>query len=93
MLFRVSALEGLGVSSDQHIVVLSRVMMRCLPDDLAIMYRQKMKEDDCANSATQTSEHTLRQAKGLLIFLRIQVEVREEGRLQPRRRSMSSSHS
>ncbi|XP_037525616.1 uncharacterized protein LOC119402539 [Rhipicephalus sanguineus] len=71
--FRVSALEGLGVSPDQYIVVLNRVMMRCLPDDLAIMHRQKTKEDDRATSGTETPEDRMRRAKDLLTFLRIQV--------------------
>ncbi|KAH7956319.1 hypothetical protein HPB52_008140 [Rhipicephalus sanguineus] len=42
--FRVSAQTGLGVSPDQYNVVLNRVLMRCLPDDLAILYRQKSKK-------------------------------------------------
>ncbi|KAH7973045.1 hypothetical protein HPB52_020792 [Rhipicephalus sanguineus] len=81
--FRVSALEGLGVSPDQHIVVLNRVMMRCLPDE---------DKDDGATSGTETPEDRIRRAKDLLTFLRIQVEVREEGRLQLRRRPYESEN-
>ncbi|KAH8034464.1 hypothetical protein HPB51_024451 [Rhipicephalus microplus] len=81
------------MSSDQYIVVPNRVIMRCLPDNLAIKYRQRMKEDDRANSGTETSEHRLRQAKNLLIFLRIQAEVWEEGRLQTGRRSYEGEDS
>ncbi|KAL1442544.1 hypothetical protein MTO96_046369 [Rhipicephalus appendiculatus] len=68
-------------------------MMRCLPDNQAFMYRQKTKEDDHANSETETSEDRLRRAKDLLTSLRIQVEVREEGNLQLRRRSYQSEDS
>ncbi|XP_037503227.1 uncharacterized protein LOC119378052, partial [Rhipicephalus sanguineus] len=89
---RVSALEGLGVSPDQYIVVVNRVMMRCLPDDLAIMYRQKIKEDDGATSGTETPEDRMRRARDLLTFLRIQVEVMEEGRLQLCRRPYESEN-
>ncbi|KAH7936900.1 hypothetical protein HPB49_006275 [Dermacentor silvarum] len=42
--FRVSALTGLGVSLDQYNVVVNRVLMKCLPDSLAILYRHNSKE-------------------------------------------------
>ncbi|XP_037521503.1 uncharacterized protein LOC119398758 [Rhipicephalus sanguineus] len=83
--FHVSALEGLGVSPDQYTVVLNRVLMRCLPEDLAIMYRQKTKETNCAPSIAETPEDRTRLAKEMLTFLRIQVEIREEGRQLSRR--------
>ncbi|KAH7936459.1 hypothetical protein HPB52_023669 [Rhipicephalus sanguineus] len=54
--FRVSALTGLGVSPDQYNVVLNRVLMRCLPDDLAILYRQKSKEAAQDTSGIATPE-------------------------------------
>ncbi|KAH7935198.1 hypothetical protein HPB52_004786 [Rhipicephalus sanguineus] len=78
--FRVSALTGLGVSPDQYNVVLNRVLMRCLPDDLAILYRQKSKEAAQNTSGIATPEERARQAAEMLSFLRIQIEVREEGR-------------
>ncbi|KAH7940360.1 hypothetical protein HPB52_023547 [Rhipicephalus sanguineus] len=59
-------------------------------DDLEIMYWRKIKEIDHATSATETPEDRMRRANDLLTFLRIQVEVREEGRLQPRRRPYES---
>ncbi|KAH7975612.1 hypothetical protein HPB52_003705 [Rhipicephalus sanguineus] len=78
--FRVSALTGLGVSPDQYNVVLNRVLMRCLPDDLAILYRQKPKEAAQDTSGIATPEERARQVAEMLSFLRIQIEVREEGR-------------
>ncbi|XP_037501420.1 uncharacterized protein LOC119375312 [Rhipicephalus sanguineus] len=78
--FRVSALTGLGVSPDQYNVVLSRVLMRCLPDDLAILYRQKSKEAAQDTSGIATPEERALQDAEMLSFLRIQIEVREEGR-------------
>ncbi|KAH7951754.1 hypothetical protein HPB52_012518 [Rhipicephalus sanguineus] len=78
--FRVSALTGLGVSPDQYNVVLNRVLMRCLPDDLAILYRQKSKEAPQDTSGIATPEERARQVAQMLSFLRIQIEVREEGR-------------
>ncbi|XP_037503407.1 uncharacterized protein LOC119378295 [Rhipicephalus sanguineus] len=78
--FRVSALTGLGVSPDQYNVVLNRVLMRCLPDDLAILYRQKYKEAAQDTSGIATPEERARQVAEMLSFLRIQIEVREEDR-------------
>ncbi|XP_037518298.1 uncharacterized protein LOC119395079 [Rhipicephalus sanguineus] len=83
--FHVSALEGLGVSPDQYTVVLNRVLMRCLPENLAIIYRQKTKETNCASSIAETPEGRTRLAKEMLTFLRIQVEIREESRQLSRR--------
>lgn len=54
--FYVSALEGLGVVPDQYTVALNGVLTRCLPEDLAIMYRQKSKKSNCASSIAETPE-------------------------------------
>nr|XP_037283850.1 uncharacterized protein LOC119176595 [Rhipicephalus microplus] len=54
--FHVSALEGLGVVPDQYTVLLNCVLMRCLPEDLAVMYVQKLKESHCASSIAQTPD-------------------------------------
>ncbi|KAH7967890.1 hypothetical protein HPB52_003797 [Rhipicephalus sanguineus] len=53
--FRVSALTGLGVSPDQYNVLLNHVLIKCLPDDLAIVYRQKAKEAPQDTSVVQPS--------------------------------------
>ncbi|KAH7984209.1 hypothetical protein HPB52_018115 [Rhipicephalus sanguineus] len=80
----VDALEGLGVPPDQYTVVLNRVLMRCLPEDLAILYRQKKKEestqDGDASAEHTTPEARTHKATDILSFLKIQVEVREEGK-------------
>ncbi|KAH7948141.1 hypothetical protein HPB52_018767 [Rhipicephalus sanguineus] len=82
--FRVSALEGLGVPPEQYTVVLHRVLMRCLPEDLAIMYRQKKKEESTrgtnASAEPTPPEARTHKATDILAFLKIQVEVREEGK-------------
>ncbi|KAH8018554.1 hypothetical protein HPB51_008883 [Rhipicephalus microplus] len=67
-----SALEGLGVAADQYAVVLNYVFMLCLPEDLAIVYRQKSKESNGASSIAVTPENRTRLAKELLTFIRIQ---------------------
>ncbi|KAH7947342.1 hypothetical protein HPB52_010254 [Rhipicephalus sanguineus] len=79
-----NALEGLGVQPDQYTVVLNRVLMKCLPEDLAILYRQKKKEES-TQDGDASAEHTTPEAKthkatDILSFLKIQVEVREEGK-------------
>ncbi|XP_037521388.1 uncharacterized protein LOC119398627 [Rhipicephalus sanguineus] len=82
--FRVSALQGLGVPPEQYIVVLHRVLMRCLPEDLRIMYRQKKKEESTrgtnASAESTPPEARTHKATDILAFLKIQVEVREEGK-------------
>ncbi|KAH7952568.1 hypothetical protein HPB52_024022 [Rhipicephalus sanguineus] len=83
--FHVSALEDLGVSPDQYAGVLNRVLMRSLSEDLTIMYRQKTEETNCASSIAKSPEDRTRLAKEILTFLRILVEIPEEGRLQSRR--------
>ncbi|KAH7968047.1 hypothetical protein HPB52_005532 [Rhipicephalus sanguineus] len=50
------------------------------------MYREKTKKKNCASSIAETLRDRSRQAKEILTFLRIQVEIRQEGRLQSRRR-------
>ncbi|KAH7935597.1 hypothetical protein HPB52_010336 [Rhipicephalus sanguineus] len=77
--FRVSALEGLGVPPEQYTVVLHRVLMRCLPEDLAIMYRQKKEESTRGtNASTEPTppEARTHKATDILAFLKSQVEVR-----------------
>ncbi|XP_037520499.1 uncharacterized protein LOC119397132 [Rhipicephalus sanguineus] len=82
--FRVSALEGLGVPPEQYTVVLHRVLMRCLPEDLAIMYQQKKKQESTrgttASAEPTPPEARTHKATNILAFLKIQVEVREEGK-------------
>ncbi|KAH7976289.1 hypothetical protein HPB52_011006 [Rhipicephalus sanguineus] len=81
---KFNALEGLGVPPEQYTVVLHRVLMRCLPEDLAIMYRQKKKEESTrgtnASAEPTPPEARTHKATDILAFLKIQVEVREEGK-------------
>ncbi|XP_077534781.1 uncharacterized protein LOC144146728 [Haemaphysalis longicornis] len=56
--FRVSALEALGVPQEQYAVVLNHVLLRCLLDDITLMYRQRAKElgqGSTAGSATESA--------------------------------------
>ncbi|KAH7985866.1 hypothetical protein HPB52_025344 [Rhipicephalus sanguineus] len=80
MHFRISALKGLGVPPDQYTVVLSHILMRCLPEDLAIVYRQIEEE---RGDTPLKQERTRRPS-----FLKIQVEEREE-----EKKEAPSSHS
>nr|XP_037284996.1 uncharacterized protein LOC119177916 [Rhipicephalus microplus] len=59
--FRVSTLTVLGVSPDQYDMVLNRVLMKCLPVDLAILYRQKGQEAPQETSGFAKAEQRARQ--------------------------------
>ncbi|KAH7951057.1 hypothetical protein HPB52_004549 [Rhipicephalus sanguineus] len=54
--FLVTALTGLGVSPDQYNVILKGVLMKCLPDEFAILYRQKAKGAPQDTSGIATPE-------------------------------------
>ncbi|KAG0433326.1 hypothetical protein HPB47_020023 [Ixodes persulcatus] len=92
--FRTSCLEGLGVPPTQYAIVLRRVLMRSLPNDLAVLFRQNIKEKESPTEAgdmqTATGVPGAAEVATILRFLRIQIESREEsqGGLQ-----RSSSHS
>ncbi|KAH7967585.1 hypothetical protein HPB52_000512 [Rhipicephalus sanguineus] len=63
--FRVSALTGLTVSPGWYNVVLTRVLMKCLPDDLAILCHQKLNEapqDTSGHAASACSRLTTEDA-------------------------------
>ncbi|XP_077551846.1 uncharacterized protein LOC144166061 [Haemaphysalis longicornis] len=83
--FRVSALEALGVPQEQNAVVLNRVLLRCLPDDITFMYRQRAKELGQGSITGSAAESAISQGQGCQVkrrleFLRIQIEIREEGK-------------
>ncbi|KAG0419656.1 hypothetical protein HPB47_003959 [Ixodes persulcatus] len=92
--FRTSCLEGLGVPPTQYAIVLRRVLMRSLPNDLAVLFRQNIKEKESPTEAgdmrTATGVPGAAEVATILRFLRIHIESREEsqGGLQ-----RSSSHS
>ncbi|KAH7936551.1 hypothetical protein HPB49_001161 [Dermacentor silvarum] len=77
--FRPSPLEGLGVLSDEYTAVLRRVIIKALPPDLGILFRQRLKETSSLNhddtAAVTDKSH---QVKHLMTSLSIQVEAREE---------------
>ncbi|KAG0443974.1 hypothetical protein HPB47_014325 [Ixodes persulcatus] len=79
---------GLGVPPAQYAIVLKRVFMRSLPNDLAVLFRQNMKEKESPTEAgdmqTTTGVPGTPEVATILRFLRIQIESREEsqGRLQ-----------
>ncbi|XP_077548006.1 uncharacterized protein LOC144160659 [Haemaphysalis longicornis] len=77
--FRINALEGLGVSPDQYSVVLHRVMLRTLPHDLGLLYRQRLKEEhQDASEVSASPSARSKEIKVILDFLRVQVEILEE---------------
>ncbi|XP_077550653.1 uncharacterized protein LOC144163843 [Haemaphysalis longicornis] len=88
--FRINALEGLGVSPDQYSVVLHRVLLRTLPHDLGLLYRQRLKEaqQDTSEASASPSARS-KEIKVILDFLRVQVEIREESASD---RSVPSKH-
>lgn len=88
--FRINALEGLGVSPDQYSVVLHRVLLRTLPHDLGLLYRQRLKEaQQDASEVSASPSARSKEIKVILDFLRVQVEIREESASD---RSVPSTH-
>ncbi|KAL1470022.1 hypothetical protein MTO96_040720 [Rhipicephalus appendiculatus] len=68
-----------GVSAQgasEYAVILHRVLMRSLPEDIAILYRQRMKETETNNGATPRSRQE--EVRDVMKFLQIQIESREE---------------
>ncbi|KAL1479890.1 hypothetical protein MTO96_051504 [Rhipicephalus appendiculatus] len=53
-----------------------RVLMRSLPEDIAILYRQRMKETETNNGATPRSRQE--EVRDVMKFLQIQIESTEE---------------
>ncbi|KAH7949322.1 hypothetical protein HPB49_007715 [Dermacentor silvarum] len=100
--FRTSALEGLGVSPGEYPGVLRRVIMKALPPDLGILYRQWLKEastlnhnSDCRRQRLQRLQkmyYLQKQVKHLMTFLPIQVEARQEGALNQASSSANQRH-
>ncbi|KAG0422904.1 hypothetical protein HPB47_001301 [Ixodes persulcatus] len=79
--FRTTSLEGLDVPPSSYAVVLHRVLMRCLPADLAILYRQKLRESTPPSSTSTPDLAPEDQVNIIMRFLRIQVEIREDGQI------------
>ena len=76
--FRTGCLERLGMPSLEYAVVLQRVLMCLLLEDLAIQYRKRTKTGtDVADAAVQSRDD---QVKAILKFLQVEVESREESR-------------
>ncbi|KAG0413808.1 hypothetical protein HPB47_009067 [Ixodes persulcatus] len=55
--------------------------MRCLPADLAILYRQKLRESTPPSSTSTPDLAPEDQVNIIMKFLRIQVEIREDGQI------------
>ncbi|KAL1467384.1 hypothetical protein MTO96_042227 [Rhipicephalus appendiculatus] len=64
------------MSPSEYAVILHRVLMRSLPEDIAILYRQRMKETETNNGATPRSRQE--EVRDVMKFLQIQIESREE---------------
>ncbi|XP_077557616.1 uncharacterized protein LOC144172899 [Haemaphysalis longicornis] len=73
---RLNALEALGIAPDRYAVIIRRLLLKALLHDIALLYRQRMKE-----SATNEVTGDAKQVQEILDFLRIQVEIREEGHM------------
>ncbi|XP_037502613.1 uncharacterized protein LOC119377081 [Rhipicephalus sanguineus] len=74
--FHTSCLDSLGVQASEYAVILHRVLMRALPEDIAILYRQRMKETEANDGATPRSRQE--EVRDVMKFLQIQIESREE---------------
>ncbi|KAH8019284.1 hypothetical protein HPB51_018679 [Rhipicephalus microplus] len=61
--YRLGALKGLRVPPEKYAVVLNRVLIRCLPEDLVILYRQKKKEES-TQDGDSAAERALSDARG-----------------------------
>ncbi|KAG0415361.1 hypothetical protein HPB47_007473 [Ixodes persulcatus] len=73
--FRTTSLEGLNVPPNNYAAVLHRVLMRALPEDLALMYRQKLKESATTDSPNPLERRQDDQVKLIMTFLQIQIEI------------------
>ncbi|KAH9380685.1 hypothetical protein HPB48_021152 [Haemaphysalis longicornis] len=60
------ALEELGIALDEYAVIIYRVLLNALPHDIALLYRQRMKES-AANEVTGDAK----QVEEILEILRI----------------------
>ncbi|KAG0427271.1 hypothetical protein HPB47_025664 [Ixodes persulcatus] len=80
--FRTSCLERLGVPATQHAIILRCVLLRSLPNDLAVLFRQNIKEQESLTEAgdmqTATGVPGTAEVATILRFLRIQIESREK---------------
>lgn len=68
-----------GTPSAEYMVVLHRVLMRLLPEDMESLYRKRTKTDTTGADSTGVSRKD--RVKPILKFLQVEVESREEGRV------------
>ncbi|KAH7943788.1 hypothetical protein HPB52_011739 [Rhipicephalus sanguineus] len=90
--FRINALEGLGVSPGEYCTVLRRILLKALPPDLSILYRQRQKEALLAENADASQGAQSQQVKDLMNFIRVQIEIGEESGLEEAPSSTSRRH-
>ncbi|KAH6919734.1 hypothetical protein HPB50_029278 [Hyalomma asiaticum] len=76
--FRMNALDGLGVSPGEYGAVLRRVLLKALPSDFCILYRQRQKEALPRDNAAASPADQAELVKDLMNFIRVQIEIREE---------------
>ncbi|KAH6945876.1 hypothetical protein HPB50_010451 [Hyalomma asiaticum] len=76
--FRMNALEGLGVSPGEYGAVLRRVLLKELPSDFCILYRQRQNEALPQDNAAASTADQAELVKDLTNFIRVQIEIREE---------------
>lgn len=61
----------LGVQALEYAVVLQRVLMRSLPEDIAVLYQQRMKEAEANGGASPRSRQE--EVRDIMQFLRIYI--------------------
>ncbi|KAG0411887.1 hypothetical protein HPB47_010977 [Ixodes persulcatus] len=73
--FPTTSLQGPDVPPSNYAVVLHRALMRCFPADLAILYRQKLREAGLTPSADTPDMRPEEQVRVIMSFLQTEVEV------------------
>ncbi|XP_064470712.1 uncharacterized protein LOC135385357 [Ornithodoros turicata] len=80
---RMAALDSLGVTKDKYAVILYRVITRCLPENLCVLFHQRRRDTAAVPQPQGNNESTgidkaAEDLQALLSFLQVQVETREE---------------
>ncbi|XP_064488372.1 uncharacterized protein LOC135400471 [Ornithodoros turicata] len=91
IIFRTGCLQNLGVPQSRYAVVLHRVVMRCIPEELAVEFRQRQLEKAPSSplqppgAEGQMSDERSETVSSLLAFLRSHIESREDCKFAHRR--------
>lgn len=81
--FRTGCLQNLGVPQSTYAVILYRVLMRCLPEEIAIEFRQRQIEradwgPQPSSSTNLLTAERINAVDDMMRFLRYHIESRED---------------